>query len=134
MTTRTILVVEDNASERELLREALGEALVGVVITFTTTVHDAVEWLAAQPDQALPDLVITDHHLPDQQGQALITALRGAVRSRGVPVVMLSGDIQRPPGIDGVAWYGKPDTWNGWSELARGLCAEYVMKPGADRG
>jgi CheY-like chemotaxis protein len=117
-TTSAILVVEDNSDEFELIREALWDVVSDVVITLKGTVDSALEWLAAQSDEGLPRLILTDHHLPDRRGHDLINALRASSRNSKLHVVMLSGDAFRPSGIDGIAWYGKPDSWNGWRELA----------------
>ena len=117
-TTRAILVVEDHPDEFDLVREALMEVVNDVTITMKSTVDSALEWLAAQSDEGLPRLILTDHHLPDRRGHDLINALRASSRNSKLHVVMLSGDAFRPSGIDGIAWYGKPDSWNGWRELA----------------
>ncbi len=128
MSVPAILIVEDNLDEIELLREAVCESLAGVVVTIMGTVESALAWLAIQPDERLPVLVLTDHHLPDCLGHDLIAALRACPRSCRLPVVMVSGDACRPPGLGEIAWYGKPDTWKGWQVLARELVERHVMK------
>ena len=118
LTTPGILVVEDNPDEFDLICEALLDVVNDVTITMKGTVESALEWLAVQSDEGLPRLILTDHHLPDRRGHDLINALRASSRNSKLHVVMLSGDAFRPSGIDGIAWYGKPDSWNGWRELA----------------
>lgn len=113
-----ILVVEDNPDEFDLIREALMEVVNDVTVTMKGTVESALEWLAAQSDEELPALILTDHHLPDRRGHDLINALRVFPRNSKLHVVMLSGDAFRPSGIDDTAWYGKPDSWKGWRDLA----------------
>lgn len=118
LTAPAILVVEDNPDDFEFIREALTDVVNDVVITIKGTVNSALEWLAVQADEGLPRLILTDHHLPDRRGHDLINALRASARNSKLHVVMLSGDVFRPSGIDGIAWYGKPDSWNGWRKLA----------------
>ena len=128
MTNSAILVVEDNPEEVDLIREAMAEAVAGVTVTILGTVGDALEWLALRPADAGPLLVLTDHHLPDRPGHELIAAIRAAPSIRHLPVVMVSGDGDRPAGLDGTDWYGKPETWNGWCALARLLVERHLPR------
>lgn len=126
MTTPSFLIVEDNPDEVLLMREALAGVVDGLVVTVMPTVDEALAWLASQPDDRLPALVVTDHHLPDRTGHELITALRASARNQQLPVVMLSGDDRQPPGMADISWYGKPETWDGWRTLARELVHRHL--------
>ncbi len=128
LKTPVILVVEDNPDDVELIREALMEVVSDATITMKGTVECALEWLAAQADEGLPGLILTDHHLPDRRGHDLIHALRASPRNSSSQVVMLSGDAARPSGIDGTAWYSKPYSWNAWRELAVILVERHLPK------
>lgn len=128
LTAPAILVVEDNPDDFELIREALTDVVNDLVITIKGTVNSALEWLAVQSDEELPLLILTDHHLPDRRGHDLIEALRASARDSKLHVVMVSGDVFRPSGIDGIAWYGKPDSWNGWRELAHVLVERHFRQ------
>jgi two-component system KDP operon response regulator KdpE len=66
----SVLVVEDDASTREALAEAL--RFVGYVPVTAPTGHDALE---AVREQA-PDLVVLDLGLPDMDGTAAVVAIR----------------------------------------------------------
>jgi CheY-like chemotaxis protein len=126
MTKPFILIVEDNPDEAMLMREALATVIDGLTLTVMSTVDEALAWLAIQPDDRLPALVVTDHHLPDRTGHELIVALRASARNQRLPVVMLSGDDHQPLGMAGVSWYGKPATWEGWRALARELIQQHL--------
>lgn len=123
-----ILVVEDNPDDFDLIREALMDVVSDVTITMKGTVDSALEWLAAQSDEELPALILTDHHLPDRRGHDLINTLRASARNSRVPVVMLSGDASCPAESDDFSWYGKPDSWSGWRELAVILVERHFPK------
>ncbi len=117
-----ILLVEDNPHDVELI----GEALVGVdpVIQLHVTSSVASAWalVSGMPHDCLPSLVITDHHLPDGCGHDLIARLQACPIRNLVPVVMVSGDSLRPPGLgNDIMWFAKPDTWSGWRTLAQAL-------------
>jgi CheY-like chemotaxis protein len=74
----------------------------------------------SQPELS-PTLVVTDHHLPDQRGQDLIAHLRACPKGCRLPVVMVSGDALCPTDLGEIVWFGKPDTWAGWRDLAQQL-------------
>jgi signal transduction histidine kinase len=77
---RDILVVDDEALDRELVRRLLpGE----VPVREAATAAEARAQLAG----AVPDLVLLDHHLPDVDGVDLLPLFV----ERHVPVVMLTG-------------------------------------------
>lgn len=120
----SILLVEDNRDEVELMCEAFGGTAAHLVVQVADNVRDAWALLAGLPEGDLPLLVITDHHLPDDRGQALIERMHACpVRAR-VPVVMVSGDAERPPDLSAsTLWFSKPDTWGGWRTLASTLVA-----------
>jgi DNA-binding response OmpR family regulator len=121
MTRCSVLLVEDNPDEVQLVCEALAGIDADIAVQVAPDVERAWLMLSATVDAALPALVITDHHLPDARGQDLIARLRACPTRACLPVVMVSGDAVRPPDLDAVAWFTKPDTWSGWCALAREL-------------
>ena len=82
---RRILIIDDNASFRELLRIMLSNEGYAVVVA-----EDAVEggkaMLAAQPD-----LVICDIDMPYMDGLELLSALRSDPSTASLKVILLSG-------------------------------------------
>ncbi len=127
-TAAGLLVVEDNADEVELFREAMREVDGSLPVTIAPTIADALKWLAQTEEGCLPRLVLTDHHLPDGMGHDMIAALRANPRWVRLLVVMVSGDATRPAGLEGTVWYGKPDSWKGWRELAKLLLERHLPK------
>jgi CheY-like chemotaxis protein len=121
MPQSSILVVEDNPDEVQLICEALVGAGVRLDLRVAGSIDEAWSLLNRAPEDALPVLVITDHHLPDDRGQALIARMRASPACRRVPVVMVSGDDVRPADLGTTPWFGKPDTWTGWRALAQRL-------------
>jgi CheY-like chemotaxis protein len=83
----SILVVDDNAQMREVIRRLLAQNGHAV-----TTAHDgkhATRLLTAGP---LPDLVITDLIMPEQEGIETITIIRE--RFPQVKIIAMSGGGQ----------------------------------------
>ena len=95
----SILVVEDEPAIQELLRVNLEDAGFSV-----HAVGDA-ESAQAQIKRALPDLVLLDWMLPGQSGLAFARSLRGDVRTRELPIIMVtarSDEADRVAGLE--AW------------------------------
>jgi DNA-binding response OmpR family regulator len=121
MPKLSILLVEDNPHEVELVCEALAGIDPGVEVHVAASVASAWALMDGMPADHRLSLVITDHHLPDGCGQDLIARLQACPTRQLVPVVMVSGDSQRPAGLGDIAWFAKPDTWAGWRALAQTL-------------
>jgi two-component system, OmpR family, phosphate regulon response regulator PhoB len=95
----SILVVEDEPAIQELLRVNLEDAGFAV-----RTVADA-ETAQLQIRAALPDLLLLDWMLPGQSGLAFARTLRADVRTRELPIIMVtarSDEADRVAGLE--AW------------------------------
>jgi two-component system, OmpR family, phosphate regulon response regulator PhoB len=95
----TILVVEDEPAIRELLKVNLVDA--GYEVREASDAEIAQAALTRQ----LPDLVLLDWMLPGQSGLALARELRSNMRTRDLPIIMLtarSDDADKVAGLE--AW------------------------------
>jgi len=82
---KTILIVEDDAPVREVLRFSLERA--GYAVTATETARDA----RVELNHFIPDVVVLDLGLPDISGLELLQGWRNDDRTRSMPVVVVSG-------------------------------------------
>lgn len=121
MPTPSILLVEDNPDDHQILREAFGEMAPDITLLHAGDINSAWALLSEGPERALPSLMITDHHLPDGCGQDLISRVQTCPIRGQLPVVMISGDVSEPSGLGTITWFRKPDTWAGWCALAQRL-------------
>jgi signal transduction histidine kinase/CheY-like chemotaxis protein len=89
----SILVVDDNAIARKMLRLAL--------VTEGYAVTEAADARAAlsAAEGALPDLVLQDLVLPDMDGLELLRRLRALPGGVELPIVVLSGFLSRLEGL-----------------------------------
>jgi PAS domain S-box-containing protein len=86
-TTHTVLYVEDNLSNLELIQRLLAR-------------HPEVKLIPAMQGRLgldlarehRPDLILLDLHLPDIQGDEVLRRLREAPETRQIPVVIISAD------------------------------------------
>ncbi|WP_211153675.1 response regulator, partial [Nocardia farcinica] len=91
-----MLVVEDEAAIAELISLNLRHAGYEV-----TVAPDSVRAIA-EVDKVLPDLVILDWMLPGQSGLALAKRWRAEVRTRDLPIIMLTARADEPDKIAGL--------------------------------
>ncbi|UZD53815.1 phosphate regulon transcriptional regulator PhoB [Caldimonas aquatica] len=91
-----VLVVEDEAAIAELISLNLRHAGYEV-----TVAPDSARALA-EVDKVLPDLVILDWMLPGQSGLALAKRWRAEVRTRDLPIIMLTARADEPDKIAGL--------------------------------
>ena len=95
----TVLVVEDEPSIRELLKVNLVDAGYEV-----RAVPDAEEAQAELSD-VLPDLLLLDWMLPGKSGLVLAKELRGATRTRELPIIMITARTDEADKVAGLeAW------------------------------
>jgi CheY-like chemotaxis protein len=86
-TRRKVLYIEDKIPNIELMRDII-EELRTLQFIDAQTVEDGV--LIAR--SVIPDLVITDIHLPDGKGFDVLRRLRADSRTAHIPVLALSAD------------------------------------------
>jgi len=86
LTGVRVLVVEDEADTRELMKTVLGQ--LGAEVTVTASAGDALRILDGTP----PDVLLSDIEMPEMDGYALMRAIRERTPERGglVPAAALT--------------------------------------------
>ncbi|WP_298716840.1 response regulator [Chitinophaga sp.] len=82
----TVLVVEDDLISRHVLQRYLADA--GAVALMAESGEEGLRML----NVTIPDLVITDSHLPGIQGAQVLQHIRNEPALRHLPVIISSGD------------------------------------------
>ncbi len=90
-----VLVVDDHATNVRILTRQL--QLWGMEVSSADSGGGALEWMSLQT--VLPDLIITDMHMPGMDGVTLARTLRDNDAWRAVPLVLLSSGFM-PSGDD----------------------------------
>ncbi|MBN9663908.1 MAG: response regulator [Acidobacteria bacterium] len=91
---KRVLVVDDNATNRQILHETLSGW--GMLPEMACGVDSAMGILQpAQPLQPPLSLVITDCHMPGQDGFTLLDNIKSTPRLKHLPVVMLTSGYQK---------------------------------------
>jgi CheY-like chemotaxis protein len=123
---KPVLVVEDDAGELTLLREAFEECRVGRPLLTAQTADEAVALLHGSPDPCDPALILLDLNLPGVCGHELLRRIRDHDRTRLTPVLVLSGsespaDIESAYEARANAYVTKPQTYRDMVELVRAI-------------
>jgi CheY-like chemotaxis protein len=93
VSERSILLVEDNAGDVRLTREALREADVSVELTAVPDGDQALAFLRNQgpyADAQRPDLVLLDLNLPKKNGLEVLEEIKRDPELQQIPVIMLT--------------------------------------------
>lgn len=89
-TRERVLVVDDSAAIRHLVADCLRRQ--GFVVSTAVDGKDGLAKAVAEP----PELVLTDYDMPQMNGFELVLALRRDLRTRDIPIVMLTArDTER---------------------------------------
>src|SRR5689334_9318731 len=89
-----VMLVDDEASERELLARILGRE-------FQVRTAGDVESALAEVARDRPDLIVTDVVMPGAGGMELLKTLRGAPDTQTIPVLLISGRATDESRIEG---------------------------------
>ncbi|MDP8957424.1 MAG: response regulator [Actinomycetota bacterium] len=117
-----ILLVEDNAGDVQLTREALAD---GKVLNNLHVVEDgeqAIDFLRGEgqfSDALRPDLVLLDLNLPRKDGREVLAEIKEDVDLRRIPVVVLTSskaeeDIARSYDLHANCYISKPVRLDGF--------------------
>jgi DNA-binding response OmpR family regulator len=134
---RTILIVEDEADDAELLGYAFEKA--GVVNPRVTLDNgdDAAAYIAGASHYAdrqrypLPGLVLLDLKLPRRSGFEVLQIIRDSNTARHIPVVVLTSsdqpqDVMRAYSVGANSYLVKPVTRDALLVMVRALDAYWI--------
>jgi CheY-like chemotaxis protein len=101
--SRTILVVEDEFSVREALKEALESE--GYRVITAQNGQDGLEKIRLLPK---PDLVLLDIVMPAMGGQEFIRRVLTDARLAAIPILVVSSSVDRSAVPDAAGFIKKP--------------------------
>jgi two-component system response regulator len=104
MSTKTILLVEDNPDDEELTLLAFRKNNISNTIVVAHDGEEALELLFGAPDEELklrPAVILLDLKLPKVDGLEVLRRIRADARSRMLPVVILTSSKEEQDLIAG---------------------------------
>lgn len=135
MTTRRILLVEDNPDDAELTITALRGSGVANEIIVATDGVEALEYLFGQddaPDPEPPVIVLLDLNLPKISGLEVLRRMRETPTTRMLPVVVLTTsqqdeDVITSYGLGANAYVRKPVDFDAFTEAVHALSVFWLV-------
>lgn len=88
-----ILLMEDDAGDVELIREALRDAKISLAIDHVFDGEDGMRYLRREGNYAgasRPDLILLDLNMPRKDGREVLLEIKGDKGLRSIPVVVLT--------------------------------------------
>jgi CheY-like chemotaxis protein len=137
-----ILLVEDNAADVRLTREALKDAKVRNRLHVAADGVEAMAFLRREgrhADAPRPDLVLLDLNLPKKDGREVLEEIKEDPELQNIPVVILTTsqaeeDVLRSYQLHANAYVTKPVDLERFLEVVRSIESfwlEIVRLPGA---
>ena len=135
--TPTLLVVDDDRDDQELLGEAFEELGFEGRLVFLDDGDQLIDYLNRKGDYADPEanpapaLVILDLNMPRLHGLAALAELRSNPRFRRVPVIIMTtswseDDIARAYDLGANSFIIKPVLYDELLETVRGLVTYWL--------
>lgn len=129
MTVATILLIDDNPLESELMREAMGDADNRISIYAVENAVQAFAFLSKQNGFAhmpLPDLLVVDLRMPIVDGLRTIQIIKDTPAWRTIPVVLVSScaapeEREKAMALGADDVIAKPVQWADLTEMAQRL-------------
>jgi CheY-like chemotaxis protein len=90
---KQILLVEDNASYRDLVLAAFEEELIPHNLHIVKSGEEALSWLRQQNQYeqvSRPDLILLDLELPRMHGHELLTIIKSEPQFKLIPVIVFT--------------------------------------------
>jgi two-component system response regulator len=94
MTGPSVVLVEDNADDVELMRRAFRADDINCDLRVAHDGEGAIELLLGSSDTSPPAVVLLDLKLPGADGFEVLRRLRDDPRTRSLPVVVLTSSVE----------------------------------------
>ena len=126
-----VLLIEDNAGDVTLMREALKDCSCSLDLEVARDGEEAAARLFGA-DASLPQLIILDLNLPGIDGHTILARLRKSdSRTAHIPVIVVSSsqnpsDIEQSYLLGANAYMSKPSNLNQFEDHARQICRIWI--------
>ena len=124
-----LLLVEDNAADILLLREAIGEIGMNIHLHVVQDGEEAMKYLHQHdpyPGSVLPDLILLDLNLPRKNGFGILADIKTDEDLKEIPVIVLSTsraeeDVSRSYRLHANCFISKPANLEEFMDVIRNI-------------
>ena len=129
MKSVDILLVEDNAADARLTREALGDSKIANALHHVTDGTQALAFLRREPpyeEAPRPDIILLDLNMPRMDGRAVLAHIKEDAELKSIPVVVLTTseaeeDILRSYNLHANCYVSKPVDFDKFIAIVRAI-------------
>ena len=119
----SILVADDDADDRAMIKDALQESRLANDISFVENGEELLEYLL-NPKNTRPGLILLDLNMPKMDGREALKAIKGHPELKLIPVVVLTTskaeeDIYRTYNLGVNSFVTKPVTFDSLVTIVR---------------
>lgn len=131
-TKHSILIVDDDADDREIIRDAFEASREGQDYIFLDDGDKLLDYLAKFAESLPPSLIMLDLNLPGRDGKEILRLLKSNQRLRFIPVVIFTTssshrDRETAYELGANCFVTKPDTFNKLIELASAVSRLWLV-------
>ena len=132
----SILMAEDDADDRLLVKDAFDESRVANDLSFVENGVELMDYLRKQGKYQgrhdLPDLILLDLNMPRKDGREALQEIKADPKLRHIPVVVLTTskaeeDVLRSYDMGAAGYITKPVTFEALIAITKGLTEYWVQ-------
>jgi CheY-like chemotaxis protein len=121
-----IFIVDDDADDREIIRDAFMSALEGQDYVFIENGDKLLEYLEHNSEGEAPSLIMLDLNMPGKDGRETLKELKTNNRFHHIPTIVFTTsssfrDKQMVYNLGANCFITKPDTFNKLIEMATSI-------------
>lgn len=128
----TLLLVDDNPDDCEIMKEAWEQVPVGQELRFVHDGSDLLDYLyrrgsfSTRENSPRPSIILLDLNMPRMSGRETLAAIKQDPFLAAIPIVVLttskaSKDINQTAGLGVNGYITKPDSFKGYLQLFSNL-------------
>jgi CheY-like chemotaxis protein len=129
-----VLLVEDNAGDIRLTREAFKDARLHIHLSVALDGLEAMAFLNREGDHAAaprPDLILLDLNLPKKNGREVLEEIKNNPALQSIPVVILTtssseADVHRSYQLHANCYISKPVSLEGFLSVVKSIDAFWL--------
>ena len=134
MKVNTIIIVDDDLDDREILRDAFLMSHKEAQFLLFENGDQLLKYLTSIPDTSAPSLVMLDLNMPGKDGRETLREIKSSKKFHSIPVVVFTTsssprDKQLVYETRANCFVTKPDTFNKLVELTNALTRLWVLEP-----
>ncbi|HYE05428.1 MAG TPA: response regulator [Planctomycetota bacterium] len=136
MTIPSLLIVDDNPADVDLLRDVFVELALAARISVAINGQDAIDLLGRvlAGEAERPDAIVLDLNMPRVSGRDVLAHIKGTPALAAIPTIILTSssspkDRAECLALGADAYHTKPNRLAGLNELARTIHAHMTRGP-----